>query len=302
MSVHYRSRVVYPNRKKESRKRVAGLIFLVFGICAFVILLAWGLYSFAQLERFHINSITVEGTRVLSRDDIRALAEREIGGSLFFIIPKNHYVFASSRRIAEVLRKEFPRIKTISARKIFPDGIKIVVEERTEWGIYCGKIPNPKSQTSNQNESVAATSTALTEGDIRGNSCGYIDREGVLFEYPLEISGAFLPMIFDGSRSEIRVGERIVDESALSFFDGARDAAERELGVVFTELDITEKLSDDYRVYTSEGWYALVPRSGDQAFWLYPMKVLLERELKNRAGLEYIDARFGNKIFYKRKP
>lgn len=295
MPAYYKSRVVYPNRKQERRKRTIGFAFFAFSIFVFVGLLGFGLYSFAQLEKFRIKNIAVEGTRVLSHDEIRGVATYALDGSLFFFIPKNHYAFMSSRNLAETLQKEFPRIRTVSVKKSFPDGIKIFLEERMEWGIWCSELRNKKQ------ELTAIANSALTANGGGQNHCGYIDREGVLFEYPLKISGAFLPVIFDDSRSEIRGGERVVAADVISFFETARNRAKPELGIVFTELEISQELLDDYYLYTNEGWYALVPRLGDQALWFNPLKALLHHELQNRAELEYIDARFGNKLFYKRK-
>ncbi|MDO8600925.1 MAG: FtsQ-type POTRA domain-containing protein [bacterium] len=297
MSAYYKSRIVYPNRKKEARKRVFGFAFLVFGICVLVGLLLWGLYAFARLEKFRIKNISVEGARVLSQDEIRGIAERELGGSFLFIIPKHHYIFASSWRIAEALRAEFPRIRTAFVKKSFPDGIKISIEERTEWGIICGGTRVTKETEATNG--VASTPPAETEGEK--DTCGYIDREGVLFEYPLEISGAFFPIILDDSLGEIREGDRVVGEHIVSFFETVRNRAKQEIGIAFIELEILEELPDDYRLRSDEGWYAIVPRSGDQTLWFSPLKALLEHELKNRAGLEYIDARFGNKLFYKKR-
>lgn len=326
MSAYYKSRVVYPNRKKEARRRVFGFVLLVSGIFVFIGLLGWGFYSFTKLEKFRIRNIAVEGTRALSQDEIRVYAGRVLDGLFLFIIPKNHYVFASSRRVSDALQKEFPRIRSASVKKSFPDGIKIIVEERTEWGVFCRKISNlpkqiatqfdpqrvrfsglfgasgaSKSQISNQDTRDATTSAHMTI-DEEKSACGYIDREGILFEYPLEISGSFLPVILDDSLGEIREGERVVSEDSISFFEAAQDAIkkEQELGIIVTELEISKELSDDYRLYTDEGWFVLVPRAGDMALWINSLKALLLRELKDRVGLEYVDARFGNKMFYKK--
>lgn len=314
MVSYYRSRVVYPNRKQEARKRVAGFVFFAFCVFAIVGLFGFGLYSFAQLEKFRIKNISVEGARALSQDEIRIVAEDALGGSFFFIIPRNHYVFAQSRHLAETLPKKFPRIRTASVKKIFPDGIKIIIEERTEWGIYCGEISNllkqiapqfdgaSKSQISNQSGDDTATSMALGEDDAVVHAvCGYIDRKGVLFEYPFEVFGTLLPVISDNSLAEIREGDAVVSRDAVSFFEAARNRAKQELGISFIELGVMKELPDDYRLYSNEGWYVLAPRLGDQALWFNPLKALMEHELKNRVGLEYIDARFGNKLFYKKK-
>lgn len=303
MANYYKSRVVYPNRKKEARRRAFGFVFLVLSICVFIGLFVWGFYSFTRLEKFRIKNISAEGTRALSQDEIRTSAERALEGSLLFIIPKNHYVFAQSRRIADALQKEFPRIRTASVKKIFPDGIRIIVEERTEWGVFCQPITNNQQLTTKQEAGGAATSMQSIIDSGEKNQCGYIDRDGVLFEYPLEISGSFLPVISNDSLGEIWEGERVVSEDAISFFEAARDAIKKEqvLGIIVIKLEILKELSDDYRLYTDEGWFVLVPRTGDMALWLNPLKALLLHELNNRAGLEYIDARFGNKLFYKRR-
>lgn len=297
---YYKSRVVYPNRKKEARRRVFAFAFLVFGVFALVGLLGFGLYSFAHLEKFRIKNISVEGTRALSQEEIRASAFRALGGSVAFVIPGNNWFAASSRHVAEALQKEFPRIRSVLVKKSFPDGMKISVEERTEWGVYCRKISNLKSQISNQDTMDATTSAQMTI-DEEKSVCGYIDRDGVLFGYPLEIFGTLLPVILDDSSAEIREGDAVASRDALSFFETARDQAKREFSVAFTGLEILKELPDDYRLRTREGWYVLVPRAGDQTFWLSPLKALLEHELQNRPGLEYIDVRFGNKMFYKRK-
>ncbi len=50
---------------------------------------------------------------------------------------------------------------------------------------------------------------------------------------------------------------------------------------------------------TNEGWQAIFMPSQNFSQQLDNLKIVLREKLKNRENLEYIDLRFGNRVFYK---
>ena len=55
-----------------------------------------------------------------------------------------------------------------------------------------------------------------------------------------------------------------------------------------------------YKKTGKEGWSVIVTRAKEPELWLPVLRTLLTEEIKGRRNqLEYLDLRFGNKVFYK---
>ncbi len=79
----------------------------------------WMLYG---SERTHVKRVSVSGARVLTPEEVRAVAKVRLGSPL---------VSVDTDRVAARLRRELPRIDSVDVERSWPDGIELKVVERT---------------------------------------------------------------------------------------------------------------------------------------------------------------------------
>ncbi len=213
---------------------------------------------------FWINDIRLSGNENTSREDILELIDNEI--SVSFIFFKSRTIFlTSTSEITKKIISEFPEIKFVEVRRSFPDALTVIVRERMPVAIWCRDT----------------------------HDCFFIDNQGVIFEKTLRSSGL---VVIEGGDTEVSLSEKPLSSEDISI-----------LIEIWRELKDVVKLSrfrvnnPDINIRTTEGWDILFT-------FREPVSVQTERlilamddriPVENRSMLEYIDARFENRIYFK---
>lgn len=272
------SRIVYSREKKPRPERARARRFFIASAVLIVIAgLAWGVWRVLASARLAISDVEVMGTSRIGPDAIRDAVRDDLAGRVWLILPRNNYFFVSSVAIQEDLRNRFPQAADVSVEKIFPNTIRVSIRERRLWGVYCA--------------SQSATSTP--------SACFYIDNQGSAFQEFSSIAGFLLPVVW--GMASTSVGAQAVVPEAIRFFDDARRVL-ASINATPIALRMSNAIPDDVILNLSEGWDIRVTRRRVVDEWFSILKTLLDKEVGvNRSRLEYVDLRFGQKVFYKLK-
>lgn len=270
------SRVVY-SRKPEPKKPIPKAIW--YALAAFIALgiLSAGVWYFINLPYFRVDRIDVSGVYQLPALDIERAAREALAGKQWFIFPKNNFFLISSYRTRDHLREAFPQAAKISVEKKFPNRLIVAVEERTLWGVVCTR----------------------PDAALPPESCFYIDRRGMAYEELASVEGWLIPIIYIPEKSAL--GTRVVPEATLDFFNQAKGALVAINGNLIL-LAVSSSTPSDIRLTLSENWDILVSSSRPPSEWMKILRTVLDKDIGDkRSNLEYVDLRFGNKVFYKFK-
>lgn len=269
------SRIVYPSRPRPQKPFPPKAVFIAAGFLFIAILIA-GLWYIVNLPYFRVDQIEITGTRLLIPFEIESAARKNISGVWWRVIPRDNFFFVSSRRMADGLRQKFLQVSEISVDKKFPDKLIVTVRERTLWGVYCERpAPSPRSP------------------------CFYLDAHGAAYEALAEFEGWLLPVIY--SPEPASLGKEAALPAMLKFYSEAETALRAVSGHILF-LNISTTTPDDVRLGLAENWELWVTASRPIAEWLEVLKTVLEKDIgERRPELEYMDLRFGNKVFYKFK-
>lgn len=266
------SRIVYAQKAKPPRPFPKRSLFWFAGIGLFLLLLAAAAYV-ANLPAFAVNDISVSG-RDASAEEIREAVRAMLEGKFLLLIPRKNFFAVSGQRIADELQRQFPEIASVHVDKDFPHRIIIRAEGRHLWGVYCRR-----------------------EGALPPAECAYLDADGTAYEELEHFAGWLLPVIYGVSPA--RLGEPAVPPGMLGFFSDAQ-ASLAGIGGKLLVLSFATSTPDDARLSLAEAWYLLVTRSRPVAEWMGTLRTVLEKEIgERRPELEYVDLRFGAKVFYK---
>lgn len=270
------SRIVYPGSPPKQKKRMPRWALRLWVLLGSLAILITGIWYLFHLRYFRISgeeNIAVRGTFVLSASEVARVTLENISGSYAGIIPRDNLVVVSPQRLERELLRKFPQLSGVTISKDFPHTLVVVVEERALWGAYCVR---------------------QTGG---GRPCWYLDRHGTAYEEISSLAGWLLPIII--GESSVKLGASAVAEDTLILFDKTRDVL-GALSIRPLTLAISSTTPTDGRISTEEGWDILITTPRPPQEWAGVLKTILEKEVgPKRLQLDYVDLRFGNKVFYK---
>ncbi len=287
-----KSRILYTGEtpKKRNKKYFPKKPFFVVLAVIFFVSVIVGAFYVLRLPRMRIQEIRIEGVKSVSEDDIRSLVSRELEGNILYFIPRDNYLFASSSRIAGLLKGKFLRIADVKAHKTLDSVLVIEVAERDIWGIGCVKtvVEEVKAQGAPKAAEVAR----------KNGPCFYIDTTGFAFEDVSSFEGGLLPIIYKDVEGTL--GSSIMQTADVDFFEEAAKVLQPSLHLSLLSAEFSSQNSEDVRLNLKEGWSLIVTRDKVPATWISVLKTLLTGDIKEKQLLlDYVDLRFGNKVFYK---
>jgi len=224
-----------------------------------LLILAGFVYILFFSPIFKVKIIVISGNKEISADEIRNS-----------LVCKNIFL-TTEKEVENELFKKFPKILSLEIkRNLFERKLEINLKEREEMGIVC-----------------------------RADKCFYIDQEGVVFEGAPQTSGSLIILIRDYSQRDYKLGDKVFDKTILDNVSTVKEELLSGFNFRVASFDIDNFPPEELRVMTSEGWYILFSLKRDVKSQLQALGMVLEEKIKNRIGLQYIDLRIENRVYYK---
>lgn len=269
------SRIIYTTRGAP-RTKVLGRILLFAAAGAAVLVLSAGVIYLMRLPSLQIRDVSFSGLEPVEEAAARERIGGILGGAYAALLPRSFYFLADAEEIAAELRAEFPQAKEIEVTKTFPGRLRVEMMRRPFWGIFCA---TPES-------------TSAPE-------CGYIDPTGFAYETaPQAIGGLILVVESDAER--VTVGETVIEPVVMEQLSLLRDGLPAAAGLEVAGFELRSRVPSEIRARVSDGFTLIFGRDEDFTNTLRVLKRVLDGEIKDKRGqLDYIDLRFGNKVFYK---
>lgn len=176
------------------------------------------------------------------------------------IIPNNHILFLSKKSIKKYILETYPSVEFVDINKTKDKDIVISIKDRMAMGVWCDEM------------------------------CYFFDNEGTLFKKSFDYTGAVFTKWSMSSSTPLR------------FYDKALcvDACIDKTFVNFLTQNKVMKVvieGGDMKMFTEYGYYI---KALNNASTTMRNISLFKSEYKGEGGeLEYVDVRFGDKIFYK---
>ncbi len=240
------------------------LVMVVGGVCA--------LSALSYNERLAIADVQVSGAEKLSPDTLKAAAESVVYDGDYHVFSGANIFLYPKTAIEEQLRREFPRIHTVSVSResLFANAVTVLVQERIAYAVWC------------KDGACYAMDTKgfVFDGSVPSTTSGYIFRGGLNSSADI-IGQTFLP----GHLPEV-----------VAVLDLLKERSLVPLGVrVENETDYTIAMAGGYDVFVSFGQ--------DASSLVKSLELMLSSEaLKGRSHqLAYVDLRFDGRGFYKLK-
>lgn len=255
-----------PLKQRRAYKR-RGVLYAA-GIT--MVLAAAGLSALTFHPSVAISSVIVEGTRQISPVQIETATLQALVAHEGMFYSRNTVITADLSGVADRLRKDFPRIEDVSVRRYGMNTIKVSLTERIPFATWCD---------------------AAGEG-----ACYHVDETGFIFEVASETH------VSPSLRGGVTQGESMGEYVLPGLFNRLRGFI-----VAFREIDMDSNaisISDDgvdVRMSFAENPDVIVLLDDDPARVAQTINTARSAApVKEKySNLEYIDARFGNRLYYK---
>lgn len=247
--------------------RILLLVLVSIAVVTLVLLLSWA----SRHPRINVSEVSVTGVRELPQRVVEAFAENILNNGSFKIFSRNNIFLYPRSKIEREILSEFPRAMaaSVSLSSIKDPSVVVEIKEREPHSLWC-----------------------RSERD-----CFFLDETGFIFS---EAEGVTLGggNIFTGGF----VGDSPVGSVLLpNHFSRVTKLIEsvRGLGINVKSLDI---LNDtDFSITDSEGMQLRVSFSQSNDEIVSNLKAILGSSAIKDKDIEYIDLRFGNRVYYKFK-
>ena len=263
---------------RERRRRA----LLVRGGVAFIVVAALlgGSVWVARLPSLSVSTVAVRGAVTVPVADIERTAREQIAGAYLALFPKSNAALLPRDEVATAILTAFPRIRSVDVARDNLNGLTITVDERTPYALWCG------------------TARPADGGDPTG--CYFLDDSGYIFTSAPDFSGDVFFRYF-GSALEEPINANFLTPGEFAELDLFVRSA-RDVGVKPVSLAVLD--APDAELHLEGGSKVIFNRQVNLSDVLQNLKSVLESDVFRARGaleFEYIDLRFGNKIFYKFK-
>jgi len=253
-------------KRLKIRKRKSFWKSKTFWLSLLFVSLLFGLAYFLVFSSpLQIKEIKISGNQRIDSEKIERLINNQVEKNFFF--KTKSILLTSGKAIRGLLLEEFPEIGKVKITRRLPASLVIEIEERKTFATFCQPSGN----------------------------CFNADNQGIAFERTTKRQGLMVDL---KEESEIVLSKKFIEPEKIQAILKIKDGLEKRL-----DIEVKRLLFFDERINVETGqgfeiYFTLESSIEDQIFNL---EMLAKEKIKPEevAKLEYIDLRFGNKIYYK---
>jgi len=268
----------YVRKKRERLLIKIGVVFLV-------LILIIGIISYvSHRKEIRISKVELSGGVLVRQSDVEAETLQFLYGSYFWLFPKGNVFLYPKSSLENYLKEKFRRIDTINIQRNKFNSLSVKITERKPEALWCDS-PVPETGTPEHCYFMDSNSTIFVEapyfsGDayfkyygLVSTSTAVIGREYMASSTQFAEISKFISDIKKLSTNPVYLLAKDNGEFTLILSTGAKIYFDTKGSLSKTSSNLNALLSSDVFSTTSDP----------------------------TLGVDYIDLRFGNKLFYKLK-
>jgi len=275
------TRVFRKPYRVRRKKSVFKNRFFWLGILV-VMIMGITVYFIAFAAFFQIKEIQISGNEKVQKESLENFIWENISKRMLIFKTKS-ILLVNLQEVEKNLLERFPKVSKIYLKRELPNIIAVNIQERKPLFLLC------------------------KNSDV----CFYLDEEGVIFDpvrngIPNGIdetnkAGKLLVKIRDERHQEVRLGEKVIEEDLLQNIKEIISKLKGGVEIFTKEIILSEK---KIILKTAQNWEIYFNPEGNILDQVQNLTLVFKEEIpfENRENLEYVDLRFGNRIYYKYKP
>ncbi|MSR70819.1 hypothetical protein EXS62_02150 [Candidatus Kaiserbacteria bacterium] len=275
------ARLELPESRLRARKRRHRLrIGIVLGV--FVLLLSGGLIGAAYIPAVRISAVSVTGAQTIPPGTIETQVREHLAGKYLWVLPKDTIFIYPKVRIADDLLAAYPSLASVDVHAVDFHTVGVAVVERVPRALWCTSSEAPSAE------------------------CYFMDENGVVYA-PAPVFSSPVYSVYAGALENGMITDGLPKQflgpgqfSALSALVDAIGQKVPNDSVRGTDInrdgDVIVRFESNFLLE-----FALADEGGDlfERFTL----ALTSAPFKDRAlgDFQYLDLRFGDKLYYKER-
>ena len=276
--------------KKKRNRKLLRWVGAFFGL----IFIIGGASYISHRPSIRISDVLLSGQVLVAEAEIKSETLSYLHGSYLWLFPKNNAFIYPRNDLIKNLKNEFKRIDTVNVHLKNFHTLAIDVTERKPVALWCDTLPGQDIPPVGQGTAHAG----------EPEHCYFMDGNSTIFAEAPQFSGDAYFKYYGTVFSEDPIGSYYISSSTkflgmIDFVETARKLAIQPLYIVAKNAgEFSLVLHGGGQIYfdTKEPLSKIV--SNLEALLRTPaLKISLGQDL----SIDYIDLRFGNKLFYKLK-
>lgn len=273
-----------PLRTRRRRARLAATGMIVLALLA----TAYATHLVSYIEPLSITAVRVNGAEKIDPSIIETYVDSQLRQeSLRYISPRNIFAYPKES-LEQGIVASFPRVKaaSLSRDSVFSQTLDVTISERSPFALWC-----------------ASTLVVEDTSDVpAGPDCYALDDTGFIFTASATSThGEFAaPYIFAGGVTDNPIGTRFIPGQFPSILALLR-VMQQSTSLIPTRVEVLPE--QDFNVSLEQGFYVKLSFGQEAQTIARNLNLVLSSDaLRDRVSdIEYIDLRFGNRVYYKMK-
>ncbi|MDQ3014626.1 MAG: hypothetical protein M3Q73_02070 [bacterium] len=260
--------------KKKRRK----LLLKIAGVFLILIALVVGISWLSRLKMLNLSSIQVEGNAAVSAEEIEVIAQRHLEGMFYYLFPRSNKFFYNKDDILQDIITTIPRVKEV---ELSGKGQTLVISilERAPAYTWCTGTPKKTKE-----------------------DCYFIDNDGFIFSKAPTFSGNAYVAFYGLVQGETPIGSSYLDKKTFLNLDGIIEFFKEKQIPTYALLASS---NGNFELYFEQGGKLIFKNTqasttvtSNVDLFMRDTKILSAAQLPL---LDYLDVRFGNKLYVKLK-
>jgi cell division septal protein FtsQ len=264
-----------PVSKLRAKRRKRRLLFIL-GTFVVVLLLFAMLVGVTWLPFLRITTVTVVGASSVNTANAEEIVRQRINDQYFFIIARDNILLYPKSETIDILKRKFPVIENIEIRHSGLNALTVTITERTTRALWCGESPSSPSP------------------------CFLLDKDGVAYAPAADFSGSVYVKYY-GAISKSTTKQFVTPDE----FHALSAVVSSLRSQVEGDAPIAAAIKDgDVHIDFSSGFELIYSSKDSGADVLERFTLARQAEPFTKHALsdfEYLDLRFGDKLYYKLK-
>jgi cell division septal protein FtsQ len=266
-----------PSRARRERRR-ALILKVVFSVVGLIILIVAS-SIISNLSYFRISNFEIVGLEGVDKRAVDISAKMPLIGTYLWFWPRDCYFYLSTSGVEESLLKNIPRLLSVDISRSGLKTIKISLVERKPAGLWCANTDSQK--------------------------CYFLDEQGLVFDRAPSLSGQLFVKYLGLLQSDADpLNQRYLTKESFSALNDLMSwVLASGISVTYVSVDV----DGFYRLHLPGGGEIFVneKQDVDRTFRnlqsLLKEKGLLSKTVSFDTNLDYVDLRFGEKVYIKKK-
>jgi cell division septal protein FtsQ len=272
-------------RKRERIRLSFRFAFISLSTVGVLCLIMFGCHQ----DFLRISNTYVQTDGVLPEAEIASVLEAELEGSFFGIFPKDSALVSHNKSLEKKIYEQFPRVAETEVRRAGMHTLSANIIERTPEALWCGDVVPPVAYEEVSDEE-------RTKEELWG-TCYLVDKKGYIYAKAPIYSGNVFPRYYGSLKSGAPIAQQFIPEDQFTAWQKFYASLARDEVFPQALLFVDEQ---DVEVYLSNGLRILVPREdGPEVTHNRLLTLLNSKSLDTTRDIEYVDFRFGTKVFVK---